>query len=91
MERDSPVLICGPVKGSIAVVAGSIISFCFSCGDEVFVSKSGQAQIERNPSTVVKCTTCLAEIVKNDPSLVGYIGPVEGAYEELKENFPDSY
>lgn len=87
MSEDTTVLICGEV-GKTMPLTGAITAYCFKCGVQVWVSVSGQKQIETDPTTATWCIKCLLDIAKKAAAEGEQIkfGMVNGAIEELQEN-----
>jgi superfamily II helicase len=78
------MIICGPHDGG-PVIPGSIVMVCADCGEEVYLSPSGQKMFIENQSLII-CVPCARERMKTDPNVIVH-SPTPEQIAELRQFF----
>ena len=71
----------------IIVAEGSVQKKCKDCGTGVWLSKSGQSALAGDPEIRLRCTDCLAKLLKEGNVNVGFVpGALAEALENIQKN-----
>lgn len=79
MSNDPAVIMCS--RRTEPAVPGSVVRVCHKCGQDVWLSLSGQKLLARTPKVKIQCMPCAWPVVSAGAMPVD---AVDGAYDEIR-------